>query len=463
MTNSSKALPSKKERSSAGKSEDPRLLALRLLLQVEEKGAFADLLVGERLRQSQLSVQDKALLTRLVYGTLAWQLRLDWTISLLCHIPLERLDPEVKVLLRLALYQMLFLSRVPPYAAVDTAVRLAKKIKREASGLINAILRRAALEKDSLSLPDKGKDPVYHLAVFSSHPPWLVKKWIQELGEEEARALLEANNTGAPTTLRVNSLKITRENLLAELKREGISAKATSFSPLGIITAGADLAELSGFSQGKFYVQGEASQLIPLLLDLRPGQRVLDACAAPGGKTTEMAELMRNQGEIIALDVHSLGLTKVKENAQRLGLTIIRTQRQDASLLSLKDFPLPFDRILIDAPCSGLGTLRSHPEIRWRLQETDIQTMADLQLRILAGVAPLLKPGGTLVYATCTLTDEENEGLIGCFLEAHPEFSIEPTPVPLLQSFLDSQGCFRTFPHRQGLDGFFAARLRRKV
>ncbi len=489
--NSSKALPLKKERywvpepvlskaspelrsraeglaersilSRVERSEDPRVLAFRILLQVEEKGAFADLLLGERLGQSHLSVQDKALLTRLVYGTLAWQLRLDWTLSLLCRTPLERLDLEVKILLRLALYQLLFLSRVPSYAVVDTAVRLAKRIRREASGLINAILRRAAREKDRLLLPDKAKDPIRYLAVLCSHPSWLVKKWIEELGEEETRALLEANNSKAPTTLRVNQLKTNREALITEMEKEGVAAKASSFSPLGVTVAGANPNELPGFSQGKFSAQGEASQLIPLLLEPQAGERVLDACAAPGGKTAEIAELMGNQGEIVALDIHPLGLTKVKENAQRLGLTIVHPQKKDASLISCRNFALPFDRILVDVPCSGLGTLRSHPEIRWRLREENVKNLAALQLKILQGVASLLKPAGILIYATCTLTNEENPEIIGHFLKAHPEFSMEPPSLPLLQDFLDSQGFFRTFPHRQGLDGFFAARLRRNA
>ena len=442
-----------------------RELAVEILLKVDERKAYADILLDHALKTASLSPQDQALLTQLIYGALRWRGRIDWQLSRVLPRPLAGMNGYLRNLLRLTLYQLFFLDRVPDYAAVNEGVELAKRRGGpKAAGLVNAVTRRLLREKDHLADLPEG-DAARQLSVQWSHPEWLVKKWLGYFGGKETEALLRANNEESPLVLRANRLKVDREALLQKLTAAGIEAIRSSWAPQAIVLkTGSPVVKLPGFAEGLFQVQGEASQLVAFLLDPKPGERVLDACAAPGGKTTHIAELMEDRGELVANDISARGLEKLKENVQRLGLTCVEAVAADVTQGLKGQLASPYDRILADVPCSGLGTLRSHPEAKWHREEKDIGRLSRLQRKILEQLPPYLKPGGILVYATCTLTREENEEVVEDFLRDHDDFALENgadfLPEPARR--LVRGNYFLALPHKHGTDGFFAARMRKQ-
>lgn len=409
---------------------------------------------------------DKTFAREIVYGVLRWRGRLDWIIAAYSRIKPSRLERAILAILRMGAYQILFMDRVPAPAAVDESVKLAKGLrKKEATAFVNGILRGIAEGRKEITYPDLQTHPIDNIAAFHSLPQWLVRRWVDQFGREETIALCSANNQFPSLTVRVNTLKASREEVIQQLHDQGIEASPTPFSPVGLcIKDPPALTSWAPLQDGWLQVQNEAAQLVSLILASKPGQRVLDLCAAPGGKTTHLAELMQDQGEIIAVDVSQAKLALVQENCRRLGISIVKAMALDAT----KPLPFPsgsFDGCLIDAPCTGLGTLRRHPEGKWRIKEQDITRLQEMQGQILRQAAPLVKQGGVLVYSTCTLTSEENEGVIKAFLSEHPEFRLENASELLprgCEGLVDSQGYLRTFPHRHGMDGFFAARLKRK-
>ena len=398
-----------------------RKTATEILLKVDVRRAYGDVLLHHAQDGAALDDRDRRLLTELVYGTLRWRGRLDAELKTLTRRPLEKTDPFLRNLLRLSLYQLRFLDKIPAYAIINEAVALAKARERaRAGGFVNAVLRSALRDKWELPAPDPKPASLAAFAEYWSHPVWLVKKWLEMFGAEETTALLKASNQPAPLILRANALKGTSEELFNLFRRHGIEAAPAPWSPQGIILQSRSLVgQLPGFDSGHFQVQGEASQLVAFLLGPQPGERVLDACAAPGGKTTHIAELMGDIGEVTATDISTTGLKKIAENAGRLGLRSIKTMAADFDKPFQQRAREPYDRVLVDAPCSGLGTLRSHPEIKWQRSEKDIARLAQLQRRLLTRAASLLRPRGTLVYSTCTLTREENENVIEDFLANH--------------------------------------------
>jgi 16S rRNA (cytosine967-C5)-methyltransferase len=432
------------------------------VLTAVEGGAYADAALGTSLRGAHLEPRDRGFATRLVYGTLAWQGLLDHVLARLGREP-RRLDPDVRTLLRLALFQLIKLDRVPEFAAVDTAVELAKTIKGGApSGLVNAVLRRFLREGRALHLPPES-DRVAHLVLATSHPRWLVERWRAELGDAEAAALLASDNEPAPTTLRVLTTRVTRATVIAALADAQVTARPTAYAADGLVLEGAvDPVALPGWRDGWFTVQGEASQLVAAMLAACPGERVLDLCAAPGGKSLVAAGQVGGAGVVLALDLQHGGLARLGVEAGRLGVRIVRA-RADSTSLPIAA-AAQFDAVLVDAPCSGLGTLRQHPEIRWRRTPGDLDTLAALQARLLAAGAAHVRPGGVLLYATCTLVRAENDAIVDAFLAAQPAFRVDdPRPLlpPAAHALLDARGALRTFPHRHGLDGFFAVRMTR--
>jgi 16S rRNA (cytosine967-C5)-methyltransferase len=435
---------------------DARSIAHEVLVRVETTDAFADVLLAARLGRTRLGLADRALATRLVYGTLAWQGRIDHQLAALLHVPLLSLEAGVRAALRLGAYQLLFLDRVPAYAAVDASVDLVRRHRPSAAGMVNAVLRRtAAARATPPSLPDPVRDPFERLAVEWSHPRWLVQRWAAELGLQDLPQLLAANNVRAPTVVRTNKLATTRDVLIAELRAAGIVARAGAWAADAVVIerGAARLHSSAAWRQGHLAFQSEASQLIVPLLAPPMGGRVLDACAAPGGKATHAAALMGGTGLVLALDRRLSGLRRLVGEARRLG-TPLHAAVGDARQPPCRSL---FDAVLVDAPCSGLGTLGRHPEVRWRRRPEDIPRLAALQGEILAGVAPLVRPGGVLVYAVCTLTREETDDVVAQFSAAHPRFVVDPlAPGPTVTA----AGLLRTLPHRHGLDGFFAARLR---
>jgi 16S rRNA (cytosine967-C5)-methyltransferase len=302
------------------------------------------------------------------------------------------------------------------------------------------------------------------LANDNDHPAWLANRWRRYFGTEEANALLLASNQPAPLVLRVNSLKNSRDELLEKLAAAKVHTTPTRYSPLGVqIGHGMAVDKLPGFGEGCFQVQGESSQLVGLLLAPQPGERILDACAAPGGKATFFAEQMEDRGTIIAIDSSEAGIRRVNENLQRLGLQSIRAMCADICGSLPPDLTTPYDRVLVDAPCSGLGTLRSHPEIKWQRSDADITRLAALQAKILTHIAPRVKPGGVLVYSTCTLAEEENETVIDTFLRQHREFVLQDAAryLPEPARHMVRGKFFQALPQRDNMDGFFAARMRK--
>ena len=442
-----------------------RSLASEILAQVDTQKAYADILLDRTLKDRQLQERDRALLTEIVYGTLRWRGRLDAELS--CHLrrPLSKIDAWIRNLLRLAAYQLLFLDRVPDYAAVSEAVEIAK-LHRSAktAGFVNAVLRNLLRVRDRAVISGREEHSNSTLTIEYSHPEWLVKKWRQEFGLQSTINLMRANNEKAPLVIRVNPLRCSRERLLEAFSRAGISAAPTRCSPSGISVQSAGAVEnFPGFSEGWFQVQGESSQLVALLLSPLPGERNLEACAAPGGKATHIAELMKNRGKLIAIDKSAPGLVKLRDNMTRLDITCIEAYRADAGRALDDSLSGPYDRILVDAPCSGLGTLRAHPEIKWHRNQADIQRLSFLQSKILDRVAPCLKRGGTLVYATCTLTYEENEQNLEAFLVRHDEFELQDAAryLPNEARHMTKGKYFEALPHRDNTDGFFAARMKK--
>jgi 16S rRNA (cytosine967-C5)-methyltransferase len=437
----------------------PRAKSVEILRRVEE-GVFADLLL-EQARQS-FDARDNAFMLELVYGTLRNRARLDWVLNLFSAQPVEITDAWTRNILRLGAYQLLFMDRVPASAAVNTAADLAKAYGKK-PGYVNGLLRNLDRKRSTIAFPGP-EDMARRLAVLHSHPEWLVRRWLERYGTETTEALLQANNLPAPLVVRTNVLKATRNELKAALTAQGAESRETAYSPVGLeILSSPGIRALPAYEQGWFMVQDEAAQLVSLLLAPRPGDAVLDACAAPGGKSAHLAELMRDKGTIVALEHDPARIMKIQENMQRLGTAIIAPTAGDAVLYRQG----AFDKILIDAPCSGLGVLRRHPDGRWNKKERIIRDRAVIQRHILENCANLLKKGGALVYATCTTEPEENEQIIAGFLAGKGnDFAIEDSR-PFLPAqaevFVDDRGFFRTCSAGRGMDGFFGARLVRKL
>jgi len=441
-----------------------RRLASDILAKVDTRKAYADILLDQALKSATLNERDRALLTELTYGALRWRGNIDAQLSRYLHQPLAKTDPLIRNLLRVSVYQLRFLDKIPDYAAVNEAVELARNHSGgKSAGFVNAVLRNFLRDKDRVIGPAPKEESVAGLAVTYSHPEWLVKRWIDEFGAEAAKTLMHANNQRATVVLRVNCLRCTREKLLDRFLEAGIKAEATQWSPQGIsVLSGPAVDKLPGFAEGYVQIQGEASQLVTYIVSPLSGERILDACAAPGGKSTHLGEFMKDEGELVAIDISARGIAKIRENAARLGLKSLRVLSADASA-ELADIPGPYDRVLVDAPCSGLGTLRGHPEIKWHRDENDIRRLSRLQSKILSRVAGYLKPGGVLVYATCTLSREENEEIVESFLTHHKEFELEDAAryLPGQATHMMREKYFVALPHRDNTDGFFAARMRK--
>jgi 16S rRNA (cytosine967-C5)-methyltransferase len=451
------------------KADTPRDLALRVLNDLTRKPGFSaaalDLVFGS---EPPLKERDRAFVSQLVQGSIRWRARLDWTIQQYSDASLKKISPPVLNLLRLALYQILFLDRVPESAAVNEAVKQAKKKSPPyVVSFVNAVLRNVCRNKHRISFPDRGRTPVDYLSAFYSYPQWLVRKWIREWGIDTAEALLEAQNRIPALTVRSNPLRIDRDGLIRRLDEEaGIAGRPASYSPQGI-----HLPDFRGrvdrnkaFTDGLFQVQDEAAQITSFLLRPAPGEIVLDLCAGFGGKTTHVAELMGDQGRVIALDMNRARLVSLATNAARLGIKSTTPVAANASEGLASLFRVRFDRIVVDAPCSGLGVLSRHPDGKWNKKEEDIPRLAQLQKTILSNGCSVLRRGGALLYVTCTLSREENEEVVEACLAENKDMSLadlkEKAP-PWAKELVDDRGFLRTFPHLHRMDGFFGALLRK--
>jgi 16S rRNA (cytosine967-C5)-methyltransferase len=471
---------------SAQTEPSARAIALSLLVESLDSEDGVDVLLERSLAQCSFDSRERALTVELTYGVLRHLATIDWRLDPVLDKPLLRLPVAVQMVLRLGAYQLLFLDRIPHSAAVNESVNLAKAftgtVGRNWSGFVNAVLR-AFLRHPPEPWPSIDHDAANALAVRYSVPAWLSRRWVERLGLASAELACEGVSVVPPMTLRVNQLMTTRNALLETFVQAGIAAKPTTVSPFGIqIEEGGSVPSLPGFREGAFYVEDEAAQLIPLLLDPQPGDTVLDACAAPGGKATHLADRMHNQGTIYAVDRQDVRLDLLRSNCRRLGVEIvvpltgdIRVPREwdrmiesagPRSGIETRLGKPSVDRILVDAPCSGLGVLRRHPEAKWRKTEQALSRHQALQCQILEAVAPCLRPGGVLVYSTCSTEPEENEDVIERFCCAHAEFQRESVVAWLptaAQEFVTEEGALSTIGNRFSMDGFYAARLKKDL
>lgn len=434
-----------------------RISAIKALLEISEKGA-----VPKRAIESQassLDKRDRAFLTEVVYGVLRFRDTLDWIMRHFLKNT-SRLGSFTLFNLRIALYQI-YMMRVPDWASVNEAVEMEKLPGGPATGrhsLVNAVLRNVLRQKDRFVLPIKTDDPVTSISINTSHPKWLVKRWVDRFGKEEAALLAGANNEIPPMTLRVNTLRVTREELIGILSKKGVESEPTQYCPDGIVLKEARIYDDLSFTRGLFFVQDEASQLISYLLDPGPGQRILDACAAPGGKTTHIAQLMGDSGEVLAVEKNRERTDRIKENIENLGVRSIKIVNADIN--ELNDIGA-FDRILVDAPCSATGTIRRNPDVKYRHKPGDLMEYRSKQVRLLQSTSKLLKENGIIVYSVCSVQPEEGEEAVKEFLKTAGEFRIIDTGALLLKDFIN-KGFFRTYPHRHGMDGFFGVSICRK-
>jgi 16S rRNA (cytosine967-C5)-methyltransferase len=437
-------------------------VAIHVLERVARDGAFADLALEAALIRRPLEARDAALATELVYGTLRWQRYLDWVLAPHSRRPLEALEPRVLALLRLTAYQIAFLERVPAFAAIHDAVTLAGG-KPGVSGFVNAVLRSFARRGTREREPSLPVDPIEALATRCSFPTWLAARWVERFGADEARALMLALNDRPPLAVRANTLRLSREALAGRLAREeGRAPRPSPYAPEGLLVdhGGGPPAAWRAFRDGDCAVQDEASMLVTLLTGAQPGQIVADVCAAPGAKTTHLAQLMANRGRVLAFDRDPGRLGLVRDAAARLGVAIVETREGTVESLA-PGHAGTCDVVLVDAPCSNLGVLRRHPEVKWRRRPADLVESAAGQRAILSAAARMVKPGGRLVYATCSLEPEENDAVVGALLAARADFAPEPPASFPLE--LDARGVLRCLPHRHGTDGFTAIRLGRAL
>lgn len=438
-----------------------RRLALDVLTDVREKGAYASLALGERLRVSRLSPEDRRLATGLVYGTLENQLQIDYALDRLMDRPTR--EPVQRDILRMGAYQILFLDRVPDSAAVDEAVKLTRAMGMEAAcGFINAVLRNLSRGKDEIAWPDREADPVAYLSVMGSMPRWLVEKLVAAYGPEEAGRVILYREEEHPVCVRPNFTRLSDAEFEALLQEKGWRAERGLAPHAWLIYGAGDLAADADYRAGRFSIQGQSSMLAAEALEVRPGMKVLDACAAPGGKSAYLCEQMQLTGRVYAWELHEKRAQLLEGVRRRLGLDNLRISVRDA-LDFRPDLEDMLDGVLLDAPCAGLGVLSQKPDIKLRLKEEDIPAIVDTQGRLIDTVCRYVRPGGALVYSTCSLLPEENADRVRTFLQAHPNFTLEPLPTSFAEELRARQtpcglqllGC------RDGVEGFFIARMRR--
>lgn len=433
--------------------KNPRETALLILEQIFLKGAYANLALAQGLRKASLSLLDRKLATELVYGTVKTLGTLDWYLAKVVNRPLRKLDPLVLVILRLGAYQLLYLDRIPVSAACNESVELAKKWVHEgAAKLVNGALRQLARTKDQWKFPQGPEQELERIALEYYHPEWLVRRWKFRYGLAEAIKICEFDNARPAFSFRVNTLRDSRDGLQEKMAEKGIGTHPSCWSPDGLICDSLPSLDTLVESFGSdIYIQDESSMLDAAVLDPQPGERILDLCSAPGGKTTHLAQKMQDRGEILALDLYDHKLELVRENARRLGIQCIRTEKQDGTVF-VPDWEESADRVLVDAPCSGLGVLNRRAEARWTKDERSLSQFPPLQKKILENGARYVKPGGRLLYSTCTLEQDENTRVRKWFLENHPEFVPVSFSHPVTGESLEE---LQILPQRDGINGFY--------
>jgi len=446
------------------KKKNVRETALELLEAIEKNQSYSNLLLNNAIKKNEIDQKDIGLLTELTYGTLQRRMTLDFYLqSFLAGN--KKIESWVNQLLRLTLYQMVYLDKIPDRAAIFEAVEIAKRWGHKGiSGMVNGVLRN--VQRKGLPDLEQIEDSVERLSIETSHPAWLVKRWADQLGFEETKKMCEINLTAPLQTARVNEVKASREECLSLLKEEGFEVEPSQFIPVAIKCLRGNLANSRVFKDGLITIQDESSMLAAYALGGNPNEKILDACAAPGGKTTHIAEKMQNTGQVISLDLHEHKVKLINDNADRLGLSNIKTNALDSRKVQEHYEKESFDRILVDAPCSGLGVMRRKPDMKYTKKEDDLYHLHKIQRNLLDAVSPLLKKGGILVYSTCTVDKEENQHVVQSFLKNNAEFegdiSVRERMPKAIAPFIDNFE-LQILPQDIGSDGFYIACLRKKV
>ncbi|WP_071395384.1 16S rRNA (cytosine(967)-C(5))-methyltransferase RsmB [Bacillus tuaregi] len=446
------------------RKKNVREAVLEILEMIEKNQSYSNLLLNNVIKKNELETKDIGLLTELTYGTLQRKLTLDYYLSPFLTNS-KKMEMWVRQLLRMTVYQMVYLDKVPDRAAIYEAVEIAKKRGHKGiASLVNGVLR--SLQRKGLPSFEMIEDPIERLAVSTSHPLWLVKRWVHQFGFESTKEMCEINLTAPVMTARVNTTKVTREKCLTLLVDEGYAVEPSPTVPEAILCYKGNLAHSNAFKQGFLTIQDESSMLVAISLGIEENQHVLDACAAPGGKSTHIAERLKGSGEVISLDLHEHKVRLIKENAERLGLTNIKAKPLDSRTIQQHYERESFDRILLDAPCSGFGVMRRKPDIKYTKKEADVLHLQKIQKTLLESVSPLLRKGGILVYSTCTIDQEENQQVVDSFLKQHPEFERDETVkerLPEVIKPLVKDGEIQILPQHMNSDGFYIACLRKKV
>lgn len=440
---------------------DARKMVVKILRQIEVDDQFSHLTLKDILHSSDVSDIDRRFITSIVYGVLENKLLLDFYIRKLSSLRFGKINHEVVNILRMGLYQLAFMDRVPDSAAVNESVKLAKKVSPKYGGFVNGILRSFIRADKQIELPDRKKHPSTHLSIKYSHPEWLVEKWLKEYGAKFTEELLIANNGVPDLWVRVNTLKISPELFMSHLSDAGVKAEQSGVIPeaIKIISLNENSIEtLIGFKEGWFTVQDISSMCVAEASDVKQGDLVVDVCAAPGGKSTHLAQKMNNIGTIISRDLYPQKLDLIKETRNRLGIEIIDTQVYDALQYDEKLFEKA-DLVLVDAPCSGFGIIRRKPDIKYNRTKEDLSSLVEIQLKILETASSYVKANGELIYSTCTINDDENKAIVEKFLEHHSQFAlVNITGVP----WVNKQGMVELYPNLQGTDGFFIAKMKKR-
>jgi len=444
-----------------------RRVASEVLRRVEAEGAFSSLALNHALlRHGRMSQEDRALTTDLVYGTLRWRRYLDYALAAHSHRPLDKIEPLLLRTLRLSAYQLLFLDRVPAFAAVDQATEMARSQRgRRAANFVNGVLRGLSSNKEQITWPDPTQDSSRALGIIYSFPDWMTNWWLDLLGYEKTVALMKSFNLVAPRWVRVNTTRITQDRFCSLMSTSGFTTEICEDVPDAVLLKNvSEVQKIGAFETGLFHVQDAAAQTVCHLLDPRPGEKILDACGAPGGKTATIAQLMKDQGEIISADAHPARVSLTRKLQERLGIECVQAHSLDLTGNLPSEWGL-FDRILLDAPCSAAGVIRRHPESKWRLSPKDIQHLTNIQFELLNSVSRSVKPGGILVYSVCSFSNQEGPDLVQQWLSKNQDFEYsdarESKKAPW-HKLLDNTGALVTWPDIHNMDAFFAVRLKRK-
>lgn len=441
-------------------NKSPRFEALGLLHLVLNEGKYSNKLIQSTIDQSQMPELDKRFIRSLVYGVIEHAMTLDYWVSKLSTTKLNKIEPKTLMILKMALYQIAYMDRVPNSAAVDEAVKMTKKVNFKSSGFVNGVLRSFIRLEGRWPYPDPEKSLAEYLSVYYSHPLWLVKRWLGEFGVEKTKALLSADNAVPRVSIRVNTLKIERDDLVERLREEGVLTQKHDLIPDALLVdeiGQTPLHRLDAFEKGLFFLQDLSAMLVGHVANPLEGEHILDMCSAPGGKTSHLAQLMNDKGSIVARDVSEYKIGLVRENLERLGIQSVTLEVKDALIFNENEIQ-KYDKIILDAPCSGLGIIRRKPEIRYNRTEQDLTALSEIQKNMLSTAAKYLKVGGSLIYSTCTIEAVENEKVIEWFLETHPDFELAKLPKSLM-GLSEDEVSLKLYQSLESYDGFYIVKL----